>query len=150
MWKTRDRRISIKGRIVAKNNSASESTVSDRDRDCERERVRCRLLCHDLDYDAEFFCDDAIFYRNSSRRATSVMVSRTLDTAYVPIHGQLHAHIVYPNIHTVHVYTSRASIVDHGEAVEGRTDGCGRVPRSTFRVPRPAPASCCTDVNTAR
>ena len=37
----------------------------DRDRERERERVRRLLLYHDLDSDADFFGNDAAFYRNS-------------------------------------------------------------------------------------
>ena len=47
-------------------------------------------------------------------------VAHTLDTAFVPIPGHLHAQT---NTQTVHVYTSRASIADHGQqSTVGRTD----------------------------
>ena len=83
------------------------------DRDREREHVRRRLLCHDLDSDAEFFGDDACgpkFFTTSPH--TLIMVARTLGTAIVLIPGHLYAHRAYnqTNIQSVHVYTSRVAI----------------------------------------
>ena len=84
MWKTTDRRISIKGRIVAK-----KFTRQSQDRGeavSDREHVRCRLLCHDLDSDANFFwrrCGLSWKVFTTSPH-TLIMVARTLDTVLSP------------------------------------------------------------------